>query len=97
MKFLAIIFSIIVMTLAVVPCCIYDNCSDEQAQETKSGKPEAPCSPFVACSCSPLSICIPIAFTCIPMMVVVKNKTHYHQSFASIYSPSIWQPPKIAC
>jgi hypothetical protein len=82
-----------------VPCCIYDHCNDEQTQETKSGKPEIPCSPFISCSCSPTPVCMPpsFVFDYIPLIVIKKNKTDDHPSFISIYCTNIWQPPKIAC
>jgi hypothetical protein len=99
MKFLAILFSIIVMTLTIVPCCAYDHCDDEQTQEAKSGKQEIPCSPFVSCPCSPSAVCMPpsLVFDCFPLTLIEKNETRIHPSFISIYCANIWQPPKITC
>jgi len=98
MKSLAIIFSVIVMMLAIVPCCAFDNCGDEQVEQQHSGKPETPCSPFVHCTCS-AGICIAPVITLeyVAVPVIIKNHTHYHQSFTSNYCSSIWQPPKITC
>jgi hypothetical protein len=99
MKFFAILFSIIVMTLAIVPCCTYDNCDEEQTEGTRSTNPETPCSPFVNCTCSPSAVCIPpcIAFNSIPVTEIAQNKTNYRQSLISVYYSTIWQPPKLAC
>jgi hypothetical protein len=103
MKFLAIILSIIVVTLAVAPCCTDDNCEDEycqteQAHNKGSDKPESPCSPFVSCTCCP-GVCIAPSIGCVvaPITVVEKTITLYKQSIVSFYCANIWQPPKIAC
>lgn len=102
MKFFAIILSVIVFTLAVVPCCVNDNCGDEfQSEQThnkNSDNPETPCSPFVTCTCCP-GVCIApsIGLVVVPVTVIVKNFILFNQSIVSFYSASIWQPPKIVC
>jgi hypothetical protein len=98
MKFLAIILSAIVMTLTVVPCCVYDNCSEGKVHEENKNKPEIPCSPFVQCTCS-VGICMAPVFTLDFFQEVqpVKKETQYLKSFTSNYLSSIWQPPKLAC
>ncbi len=97
MKFLAIIFSVLVLVLTVVPCCAYDNCEKEIAHNDSGTKSEIPCSPFVHCSCSSginISPSFEIAF--VQQIQLVKKETQYIQIFTSGYFSSIWQPPK-AC
>jgi len=90
------------MTLAVVPCCTFDNCGDdvqtEQTNNKKSNDSETPCSPFISCTCCP-GVCIApsIEFAVAQVTVVEKSFTLYNQSFFSFYCANIWQPPKIAC
>lgn len=102
MKFLAVILSVIVLALAVMPCCTFDNCDDdsqtEHANTKKTNDCETPCSPFVSCTCCP-GICVTptIEFVTASSIVVEKSYTIYNQSFVSLYCPNIWQPPKIAC
>jgi hypothetical protein len=102
MKFLAILLSMIVITLAIVPCCNEDNCEDgllsEQTDKKSSEEPECPCSPFVSCtSCTGVYVTPSIESVVAPVINVEKTLTLYKQSFVSFYSATIWQPPKIAC
>ncbi|HSH64949.1 MAG TPA: hypothetical protein VLB84_03925 [Bacteroidia bacterium] len=98
MKFLAIIFSVIVMGLTIIPCCAYDNCNEEQVSDQNSGKPETPCSPFVRCSCTS-GICMPssVSIEYIPHLIIIVNYGQCEQLFTSNYSSFIWQPPKYSC
>lgn len=90
------------MTLAVTPCCAFDNCGDneqtEKADNKKSNDCETPCSPFVTCACC-AGVCITpsIDFLISPDAVTEKTITLYNQSFTSFYYAIIWQPPKIVC
>ena len=102
MKFLAIILSVIVLALAVMPCCTFDNCGDnaqtEQANNKNSNDCETPCSPFVSCTCCP-GVCIApsIELVVAPVIELVKSFALYNQSFVSFYCANIWQPPKTSC
>jgi hypothetical protein len=102
MRLFAVLLSVIVMALAVVPCCFDDNCGDdflsEQTHKNNSDSPETPCSPFVSCtSCFGVCIAPSIEVVVAPVTVVEKTFPLYKQSFISLYYANIWQPPKIAC
>jgi len=97
MRFLAMIFSVIVMTLTVVPCCAYDNCSEEIAHNDTGTKSEIPCSPFVHCSCSSvIGITPSFRIEFVQETQPIKKETQYNKVFTPGYFSSIWQPPK-AC
>ena len=100
MRFFAIILSVIVLVLAVVPCCSYDNCGDELETERAQGSDdegsEMPCSPFVSCtSCSGICITPQIKLSFVPVATLENSFISYNQFFISFYSPKIWQPPKL--
>ena len=92
------------MALIVVPCCIYDNCPDDNAKTTQTENHNTgdedgcgTCSPFFSCEgcVSNSKVSDPITFT--PDIIIPGRITYTNlvQSFLSYDFHSIWQPPQI--
>lgn len=100
MKFYGYILSFYLLLLAVIPCCVFDNCPDEKTVSTspqKAGDEDCgSCSPFFNCDgCATATIASePAPEASAP----VKNSPEYNSYIQQIL-PRIeydfWQPPKI--
>jgi hypothetical protein len=106
-KYLAFILSVFVLLLATIPCCLADDCTDEEvpAEQTADSDKEQSradancglCSPFYSCH-----TCPGFAFTNttpkIPLVLLADIKSYItcNQNSLFTFAASIWQPPKIA-
>ena len=98
-KFFAVILLLLVSVATFTPCCLFDDCANEQPltrKDTKE-KSEGACSPFFSCStCS--------GFTWTPTTIQLpeppaKKITHYERVFTDhiqVVYTSFWQPPRAA-
>jgi hypothetical protein len=103
-KFISFILSLYLLALAIVPCCLYDNCPEDKAKTEQttnhnSGDDDGcgTCSPFFNCEgCLSVSnVSEPIIFT--PNIILAGDNTYTSlvQSFLSYDFHSIWQPPQL--
>ena len=104
-KQLAFLLSIIVLLLATIPCCLADNCLDEEASTEQSNQQDTGsdtddcdvCSPFFRChSCNGFAYSIQAPKLVKYFFPVIKTYPVYSQHFISMFAPKIWQPPQIA-
>jgi hypothetical protein len=98
--FLALILSFIVFTETIVPCCLWDDCGQEEKGVSHDGekKPAGDCSPFATCSTCATAVLIAKSFT-IVFTVPQLRITHMAapQSFIlSSYSKLLLQPPRLS-
>jgi hypothetical protein len=98
---IAFILSLLVAFGSIIPCCLWDNCGDEQVamefSDTNNDDDEANCSPFAACSsCNGF---IPIVRT-LKLVPLTSVKSSYNDQLVTGYSAghisSFWQPPRFA-
>ena len=97
-KWLTFILLIITLTGTFYPCCLVDECNDEEiatAQQENKDEPEGNCSPFFACA-----TCPGFAATSKTVQIyqpVIQNQIH-HETFVifnlTTYASSFWQPPR---
>ncbi|MES2691018.1 MAG: DUF6660 family protein [Bacteroidota bacterium] len=107
MKTWVVIFSIYVTLLAVVPCCVFDNCPDDKtatAQSADAGHEQGDedgcgtCSPFFNCSTCNVSFVTNTLFVYdfVPDGTTSAFQSHYASAVIKNTSGKIWQPPKTA-
>src|SRR5690606_12711666 len=100
MKFLSVILSVMIMTLATTPCCpsAYqtDNCKEKSSKKHKDCSDN--CSPFHSCSnCSGFICSYPPTIVVIEKILTdIVTPTNYSAILIPRFPDSIWQPPKIA-
>jgi hypothetical protein len=99
MKIMSLIFAIYLLGAAVVPCCIYDDCSaDEMSANNSPGKNEKDsgmCSPFFNCgSCSHVSIDPVVIEQRETMPVAILFYDSWTGTLTSSPGFDIWQPPR---
>ncbi|MCC9166359.1 DUF6660 family protein [Pontibacter harenae] len=100
MKVLTVILAILVVALSVSPCCLTENCSDDEVKTEGTdnhAKDVDVCSPFYSCSAC-------IGFTVsshsfepvtVALLLDNYNLADYQQRFFSQFHHAIWQPPKV--
>jgi hypothetical protein len=107
MKFFWLFFSILLLTLSVLPCGDTIECNDntrteiaQQDNHEKHNHNSELCSPFCSCACCGIAVSqfIPVKFEFKKLVFVeiVKHQTFYKFNFSSINICHIWQPPKIS-
>lgn len=99
-KVLTVILALLVVVLSVAPCCVNDNCTNEEVtagQRDSHKKDVELCSPFYSCSS-----CIGFTWTHHhveePATLLSQGIIHfaeYKQSSFIPYHHAIWQPPKV--
>lgn len=97
-KWLTFLLLLITLTGTFFPCCLIDECNDEEiatAQQENKDQPEGNCSPFFACAtCSGFT---EMTKTVQVKQPVVENQVHNENLLIfnlSTYSSSFWQPPR---
>jgi hypothetical protein len=106
-KFIAIIFSVIVLALTIVPCCaVGENVSHippslqyEQHQEAEhQGDDQCKgCSPFYVCgSCAGFTVTNLFALQFTPHTGYIRHESLYLSADPGENFASIWQPPKLS-
>ena len=106
MKLIAFILSAYLLFLFAVPCCSFDNCSEEiteQTQEHKKSDGSAPadrdcgtCSPFFTCTgCSGFTIAPSEINSGLVSFSFDKQYADYIVSSITEVDHDFWQPPKI--
>lgn len=108
MKVIALILSILISALVIIPCSDGITCEEvnksQQVQKSTSHNHSDDkgdvCSPFCTCTCCGYSFFVLTT----PSFYLIESKaimiscssTLYKSNFSSTYFYSIWQPPKIA-
>ena len=99
-KWLTFILLLITLTGTFYPCCLVDECNDEEvttAQKENKQEPESNCSPFFACA-----TCPGFTYTSKTIQLIQPEQSiqvHYPNAISfslSTYSSSLLQPPRIA-
>jgi hypothetical protein len=106
LKVVAFILSAYLLFLFAVPCCSFDNCSEEKTAQTQgheSGDGSAPadrdcgsCSPFFTCtSCSGFTV----ATTELNSDLIPLSSNNQYADYIVSLMPDVdydfWQPPKL--
>ncbi len=108
MKLLTTIFAFYILALSTIPCCVFDNCPEDQIETTyltsehESGDDDGcgTCSPFFNCG----SCTVGFANT-VKLIEISKEPLHnrisikhisFNQSLHSSPFGAIWQPPKLS-
>lgn len=99
-KWLVLILLITTTVGTFVPCCLVDNCNQEEAANTQTEnrpKQEGACSPFFACvTCSGFThMSKPVQIS----ELVKEKQVHYETLIVfnpSTYTSSFWQPPRLS-
>lgn len=102
MKIVGYILSFYMLLLAVVPCCIFDECADEKpvtalaANHTEGDEDCGTCSPFFSCEgCASVSTTPePLTFR-IENLFILKVFTGFLCPVVSDIQYEFWQPPKL--
>ncbi|RYU91433.1 hypothetical protein EWM62_05690 [Mucilaginibacter terrigena] len=100
MKFLCILFSLVVVFLSVKPCCTDSDCDaivkTEQGGNNKA-KDCAGCSPFFSCgTCAGFTVTQTITANLLISPAKTRPTfTPYHQPDVKEITLSIWQPPQL--
>jgi len=100
-KITGIILAIYLVLLASVPCCAFDNCPDDKAEQDasheKGDKDCGNCSPFFNCEgCATAAIAFePLSIQIAPLTEVIVYSMYREASLPTIHS-DVWQPPKIS-
>ncbi|WP_370525691.1 DUF6660 family protein [Olivibacter sp. SDN3] len=105
MKFVALILSIFVLTLSVVPCSVLEpafghgqeQCSTEKDHHAQGDDCSGLCSPFYTCgTCLGLVLIVPVTY---PSTYLSFESTEHYVLYllSALREPlsSIWQPPRI--
>lgn len=100
MKPIAFILSAYLLFLFAVPCCSFDNCSEEkiaQSQEHKNGDGDCgTCSPFFTCNgCSGFTITSSEINSELIPFVLNNQYDNYIVSPIIETDHDFWQPPKL--
>ncbi|MES2426247.1 MAG: hypothetical protein V4560_04710 [Bacteroidota bacterium] len=97
MKFLCVLFSLMVMLLTVRPCCA-DNCAAKTTAGKSASKEKecAGCSPFFSCgSCTGFIVTGNMPVISIPGPDAVVHFNAYRTLYIKEISSPIWQPPQL--
>ena len=100
MKVIAFILSAYLLFLFAVPCCSFDNCSEEKtAKEANHEKEDGDCgtcSPFFTCTgCSGFTVSVEISnFEIIPSFTAQQYAGYILSLIPDIHY-DFWQPPKL--
>ena len=98
--FFAFILSLIVLTETVVPCCLWDNCNEEEiaSSHEEDATKKAACSPFAACAtCTAVVLITKPNFPVIVLQKIVLKHTAANPFFVlSSYQHSFLQPPRLS-
>jgi len=99
MKYISLILSVLILTMAVMPCSDRHTC-DEESQEISLGHDHSEdekdhCSPFCVCSCCGMKVIFKSSIiACKPN---TKLNSSYQFDYSFLYSFSfkkaIWHPP----
>jgi hypothetical protein len=100
MKLIAFILSAYLLFLFAVPCCSFDNCSEEKTAQTqkheKSDGDCGTCSPFFTCTgCSGFTIAPSEINRGLVSFSFDKQYAGYIVSSITEVDHDFWQPPKI--
>lgn len=98
MKIFAIILSLTIFSMSLVPCAdgavsIHDDAS--VVDENHDQHEEDDCTPFCSCDCCSVSVTVPQ----IPILPVVEVEQNYYFSFlysfhySFDYEQGVWRPP----
>jgi hypothetical protein len=98
--FLALILSFIVFTETIVPCCLWDDCRQEENSAAHSGekKSTGDCSPFATCSACAAAVLISKQFTvafAVPKLHITHTAAPQYFILSS-YNKSLLQPPRLS-
>jgi hypothetical protein len=99
-KWFTFILLLVTLTGTLFPCCLIDDCNDEEivtGKKENNQEPEGTCSPFFSCATCPGFAEISKSVK----LVQPEPRIHYHYpknvSFIlSTYSASLLQPPQNA-
>ena len=107
MKVIAFILSAYLLFLFAIPCCTFDNCSEEKtARETNHEQGDGPASPAGRdCgSCSPFFTCtgcsgFTVSFENTDIQMIPLFSNHQYTGYIVSSIPDVhydfWQPPKL--
>jgi len=108
MKFIALILSILISALAVMPCSDDITCEKVNTSEQALDSPISHnhsedegdlCTPFCTCACCGCGgfiITTPSFYLIGSIVMTPSPSTIYQSNFISSYYFSFWQPPKIS-
>ncbi|POY38416.1 hypothetical protein C3K47_03180 [Solitalea longa] len=101
MKPLIVILAFFVLLLSVVPCCMFDNCNEDEVKKecstAKQVEKDGLCSPFSSCSaCCGFTVSMQIVSFETKPKLIITHYSFYTDNYLSVYHLSIWQPPKQA-
>ena len=100
MKVIAFILSAYLLFLFAIPCCLFDNCSEENASQASDHEKKdgdcSNCSPFFTCTgCSGFTITNP-EINSGPISFLANNQySDYIVSSMPDVNYDFWQPPKL--
>ncbi|WP_114782411.1 DUF6660 family protein [Botryobacter ruber] len=99
MKYLTLLLALLVITLSVMPCCVAEECSEEEVTTEHADNHDSDadlCSPFYSCAaCIGFTVSsFSIAIAAPPADVSIYF-VRYRQRLFSQFHQVIWQPPKI--
>ena len=103
MKWLALLVSMYILSLASMPCVDEPNhvCTKHQEHSTQNDTQQNnnlpnTCSPFCVCACCNVSVVVSFYFVnTIPSRLVQNAYIPFYENITSRFNVSIWQPPKI--
>jgi len=103
MKWLAVLLSIYVLSLACMPCVdeIDHNCTSQTEQSSNQTSDQNhhqsnACSPFCVCVCCNVTVVVAnFVVNTSPIAFQRKSFVPVYENILSNYNHSIWQPPKI--
>jgi len=106
LKLLTTIFAFYILALSTIPCCVFDNCPEDQIETTylttehESSDDDGcgTCSPFFNCGSCTVGFTNYVTYTSLPKQQIFasdsKKYSYYKQTFNTNFSSTIWQPPK---
>jgi hypothetical protein len=99
MKLAGLILAFYLILLAAVPCCAFDNCSDDKMEQTdnheKGDNDCGNCSPFFSCEgCASATISYHPVQIGIPAIQILSVYASYLQLSLPRAEYDFWQPPR---
>jgi len=102
MKIFAIILSMSIFSMALVPCA--DGAMGHQGQELSAlddghEHDDDDCTPFCSCDCCSVSVTVP-QVPVLPFIEVEPNYSFsflYSFSYSFDYQKGVWRPPNFSC
>jgi len=100
MKVITFILSVYLLFLFTIPCCIFDNCSDDKIEQAAGNKNRdgdcGNCSPFFSCTgCTGATLSF--EYTDLKLLPPIKDQNYagYILSYIPDVHYEFWQPPRL--